>query len=56
MSAAEPTAEVEASPDGNSLIDHVRVADLTPVANEAQARRMGFEPCYHFATWECLRP
>jgi SAM-dependent methyltransferase len=40
----------------DSLIEHVRVADLTPVADAEQARRMGFEPCYHFATWECLRP
>ena len=23
---------------------------------DAQSRLMGFEPCYHFATWECLRP
>jgi SAM-dependent methyltransferase len=40
----------------DSLLAHVRVGDLTPGADEEQARRMGFEPCYHFATWECLRP
>lgn len=40
----------------DSLLAHVRVGDLTPVADEEQSRRMGFEPCYHFATWECLRP
>lgn len=40
----------------DSLLRHVRVADLTAVADEEQSRRMGFEPCYHFATWECLRP
>jgi SAM-dependent methyltransferase len=40
----------------DSLLEHVRVDDLTPAADEGQARLMGFEPCYHFATWECLRP
>ena len=40
----------------DTLIEHVRVADLTAVADDEQSRRMGFEPCYHFATWECLRP
>lgn len=40
----------------DSLLQHVRVDDLTTVADEADARLMGFEPCYHFATWECLRP
>ena len=37
-------------------LEHVRVDELTPVADEQQSRLMGFEPCYHFATWECLRP
>ena len=40
----------------DTLLEHVRVDDLTPAADEADARLMGFEPCYHFATWECLRP
>ena len=40
----------------DTLLEHVRLADLTPVADEARGRLMGFEPCYHFATWECLRP
>ena len=40
----------------DTLLEHVRIADLTPIADTDEARRMGFEPCYHFATWECLRP
>jgi len=40
----------------DTLLEHVRVDELTPAADEQQARLMGFEPCYHFATWECLRP
>ena len=40
----------------DTLLEHVRVADLTAVADDEQSRRMGFEPCYHFSTWECLRP
>jgi SAM-dependent methyltransferase len=40
----------------DTLLEHVRVGDLTVAANDAQSRLMGFEPCYHFATWECLRP
>jgi SAM-dependent methyltransferase len=40
----------------DQLIEHARVDDLTVAADDAQARLMGFEPCYHFATWECLRP
>jgi SAM-dependent methyltransferase len=48
-------------PHGNgfhvdTLLEHVRVADLTVVASEAQSSLMGFEPGYHFATWECRRP
>lgn len=40
----------------DQLIRDVRVDDLTIVATEAESRLMGFEPAYHFATWECLRP
>jgi len=40
----------------DQLLEHVRVNELTVVADDAQSRLMGFEPCYHFATWECLRP
>jgi SAM-dependent methyltransferase len=48
-------------PHGNqfqvdTLIEHVRFADLAVVAREAQSSLMGFEPGYHFATWECRRP
>lgn len=42
--------------DVDSLIEPVRLGDLTIVADDAQSRRMGFEPCFQFATWECLRP
>ncbi len=38
------------------LIEHARLDDLTVVADREQARRIGFEPAHHFATWECLRP
>lgn len=40
----------------DTLLEHVRVDDLTVAADDAESRLMGFEPCYHFATWECLRP
>lgn len=40
----------------DSLVAHARPDDLDVVATRAQAQLMGFEPAYHFATWECLRP
>ena len=40
----------------DTLLEHARPNDLEVVADRAQSRLMGFEPCYHFATWECLRP
>ncbi len=40
----------------DTLVEHARPADLDVVANDDQARLMGFLPAYHFATWECLRP
>lgn len=40
----------------DTLLEHARPADLTAVADAAAASRMGFEPSWHFATWECLRP
>lgn len=40
----------------DSLVEHARPADLTTCADNAQSSLMGFEPAYHFATWECLRP
>ena len=50
----------QATPGGGfdpaAMLEYVRIADLTPVADTHEARRMGFEPCYQFATWECLRP
>jgi SAM-dependent methyltransferase len=42
--------------DVASLVRDVRIDDLTRVATTVEARRMGFEPCHQFATWECLRP
>jgi SAM-dependent methyltransferase len=39
-----------------SLVKHARPDDLVAAANADEAHRMGFEPAYHFATWECLRP
>jgi hypothetical protein len=38
------------------LAEHARPGDLTAVADDAEAARLGFLPPYHFATWECLRP
>jgi hypothetical protein len=40
----------------DQLAEHVRPGELTAVADDAEAARMGFLPPYHFATWECLRP
>jgi SAM-dependent methyltransferase len=40
----------------DSLVEHARPGDLTGAADARVARLMGFEPCHHFATWECLRP
>jgi SAM-dependent methyltransferase len=40
----------------DSLLEHARPDDLEVVADGSESRLMGFEPCYHFATWECLRP
>jgi SAM-dependent methyltransferase len=39
-----------------SLLRHVRVDDLTSIANDAQAGQLGFLPPYQFVTWECRRP
>jgi hypothetical protein len=41
--------------DLESLVEHVRLDDLTVVADASTAQRIGFEPPHHFATWECLR-
>lgn len=40
----------------DTLVADARPDDLDVVATDAEARLMGFEPAYHFATWECLRP
>ena len=40
----------------DTLVEHVRTDDLTVCADAEQSALMGFEPAYHFATWECLRP
>jgi SAM-dependent methyltransferase len=39
-----------------SIVEHARPADLTVVADEEMSQRMGFDPPFQFATWECLRP
>jgi SAM-dependent methyltransferase len=40
----------------DQLVEHARPDDLTVAADRPTARRLGFEPAYHFATWECRRP
>ena len=38
-----------------SVVADVRLGDLEVAATAADARRMGFEPGWQFATWECRR-
>jgi SAM-dependent methyltransferase len=38
------------------LLRHADPATLTPVANEEEARRYGFEPDLQFITWQCVKP
>jgi SAM-dependent methyltransferase len=42
--------------DVASIVEHARPADLTVVADDETSQRMGFDPPFQFATWECLRP
>jgi hypothetical protein len=39
----------------DQLAAAVRIADLTPVLADDEARRLGIEPAYHFSTWEAIR-
>jgi SAM-dependent methyltransferase len=41
--------------DVSSMLAHVVVDDLTPVADEAQATTMALLPAYQFFTWECRK-
>ena len=38
------------------LIAKVRIGDLSPVADNNVAKKFGFLPAYHYATWECIKP
>ena len=38
-----------------SLVTHARPHDLTSVASDLDASRLGFLPPYQFVTWECRR-
>lgn len=40
----------------DSLAEHVRLDDLTTVADRDQSAKLGFLPSHQFATWECRRP
>ena len=40
----------------DSLVEHVRAADLQVVAADDEATQLGFLPPHQFATWECRRP
>ena len=38
------------------LVRSARAGDLTVVADDRTARRLGFEPSYMFIAWECVTP
>jgi SAM-dependent methyltransferase len=42
--------------DEVSLLSHADADTLTPIADERQARRYGFEPDLHFIVWHCVKP
>jgi SAM-dependent methyltransferase len=42
--------------DEVDLLRHADPATLTPIADERQARRYGFEPDLHFIVWQCVKP
>jgi SAM-dependent methyltransferase len=42
--------------DEVDLLRHADPATLTPIADERQARRYGFEPDLHFIVWQCAKP
>jgi hypothetical protein len=41
--------------DLDTLVPHPRPTDLVEVADGTWSTLLGFEPAWHFATWECLR-
>ena len=48
------------APDGDifdvaDIVRHARLGDLTVVADDRQARAMGWLPAHQFVTWECVR-
>lgn len=56
---ASGTTDHDAASDGfhlDTLVEHVRLDDLTIVADDRHAGLLGFQPDHQFATWECLRP
>jgi len=38
------------------LLSHAEAATLTPIADESEARRYGFEPDLQFIAWQCVKP
>lgn len=53
--------ELTPAPDGDifdvaDMVRHARPADLTVIADDRQAGRMGWLPSHQFVTWECRRP
>jgi SAM-dependent methyltransferase len=45
-----------ADADEVDLLRHADPATLTPIVDERQARRYGFEPDLHFILWHCAKP
>ena len=50
-----PDGAVAGEFDVASMLAGVRPADLTVVAEDADAARLGAVPAYMFLTWECLK-
>jgi SAM-dependent methyltransferase len=50
------TGYVDPQIDEVDLLSHADPATLTPIADERQARRYGFEPDLHFIVWQCAKP
>lgn len=42
--------------DEVDLLSHADPATLTPIADEREAERYGFEPDLHFVVWQCAKP
>jgi len=57
VAARDPSWRTIASEfDAAGIVRAMNVDDLTVVATDREARRMGFEPSYMFVTWACRRP